>query len=305
MTFRTFWTTALVLAAMTPAACSRQPSDADQRLAELEKQLAETQQKLAEQGAKPDAAPPAATNPSGAPAAATVTQKPSAPPTQKPSAPPTQKPAAPALTKAEADKLVNQQQEVNAKQAETNAELQKQVEQLKPREYTLAAGTIIPVRTSSELSTARVKDGSSYEAILERDLKAGDVVLAPARSRVTGVVVTSDPGGRVKGTASLTIGVRSIVGPKGQVIAISTDTYEVDAASTKKKDAVRTGIATGVGALIGGIAGGGQGAAIGAGAGAAAGVGTNMATRGASAVIPAEELIEFRLTSPVTVVVQP
>jgi hypothetical protein len=194
---------------------------------------------------------------------------------------------------------------VNAQQAETNAQLQQQVEELKPREYTLAAGTIIPVRTSSELSTARLKDGSSYDGILERDLKSGDVVIAPARSRVTGVVVTSDPGGRVKGTASLTIGVRAIVGAKGQVIAVSTDTYAVDAESTKKKDAVRTGIATGVGALIGGIAGGGQGAAIGAGAGAAAGVGTNMATRGAAAVIPAEELIEFRLTSPVTVVVQP
>ena len=194
---------------------------------------------------------------------------------------------------------------MNAKQAETNAQLQQQVEALKPREYTLPAGTTVPVRTTSELSTGRVKDGSSFEAILERDLKSGDVVIAPARSRVTGVVVSSDPGGRVKGTASLTIGVRSIVGVKGQVIAVSTDTFAVDAESTKKKDAVRTGVATGVGALIGGIAGGGQGAAIGAGAGAAAGVGTNMATRGAAAVIPAEELIEFRLTSPVTVVVQP
>jgi len=47
------------------------------------------------------------------------------------------------------------------------------------------------------------------------------------------------------------------------------------------------------------------GAAIGAGAGAAAGVGTNMATRGAAAVIPAEELIELHLAAPVTVVLQP
>jgi hypothetical protein len=289
MTFRTVWTTVLVFAAVTATACSRQSSD-DQRLAELEKQLAETQQKLAEtgQGAKPDAVPPPANNPGAAPA------------TQKPTAGATQ-----GLSKAEADKLVGQQQEVNAKQADTNAQLQQQVEQLKPREYTLPAGTTIPIRTSSELSTAKLKDGSSYDAILERDLKSGDVVLAPARSRVSGVVVTSDPGGRVKGTASLTIGVRSIVGAKGQVIALSTDTYEVDAESTKKKDAVRTGVATGVGALIGGIAGGGSGAAIGAGAGAAAGVGTNLATRGAAAVIPAEELIEFKLTSPVTVVVQP
>ena len=38
---------------------------------------------------------------------------------------------------------------------------------------------------------------------------------------------------------------------------------------------------------------------------AAAGVGTNMATRGAAAVIPAETLLELKLTAPVTVVVQP
>jgi hypothetical protein len=304
---------------MTATACSRQSSDAEQRLAELEKQLAATQQKLAEstEGTKPDAAALAATNSSPAPAAAPATQKPASaaaqatPKPAPPSAPATPKPAPaapkpePGLTKAEADKLVSQQQAVNAKQADTNVQLQQQVEALKPREYTLPAGTTIPVRTSSELSTAKVKDGSSFDAILERDLTSGDVVIAPASSRVTGVVVSSDPGGRVKGTASLTIGVRAIVGPKGQVIAVSTDTYAVDAETTKKKDAVRTGIATGVGALIGGIAGGGQGAAIGAGAGAAAGVGTNMATRGAAAVIPAEELIEFRLTSPVTVVVQP
>jgi hypothetical protein len=289
MTFRTLWTTVLVLAAVTATACSRQSSDADQRLAELEKQLAETQQKLAE--SSPGAKPEAATPPAGAPAA------------PAPQKPPAGGPAA--QSQPEAEKLVTQQQEVNAKLAETNAQLQQQVEELKPREYTLPTGTTIPVRTSSELSTAKLKDGSSFDAILERDLKSGDVVLAPARSRVTGVVVTSDPGGRVKGTASLTIGVRSIVGAKGQVIAVSTDTYAVDAESTKKKDAVRTGIATGVGALIGGIAGGGQGAAIGAGAGAAAGVGTNMAARGAAAVIPSEELIEFKLTSPVTMVVQP
>ena len=67
----------------------------------------------------------------------------------------------------------------------------------------------------------------------------------------------------------------------------------------------RTGIMTGAGAVVGAIAGGGKGAAIGAGAGAAAGVGTNMATRGKAAVIPAETLMEFRLSAPSTVVYQP
>jgi len=198
-----------------------------------------------------------------------------------------------------------EQRAVNAQQAETNAQLQQQVEQLKPREFTLPAGTAIAVRTTGELSTSALSNGSTFDALLEHDLTSGDTILAKSGAHVTGVVVSSDPGGRVKGTASLSVAVRSIVGTRGTVIALKTDSYETEAESTKKKDATRTGIATGIGAIIGGIAGGGKGAAIGAGAGAAAGVGTNVATRGAAATIAAETLLEFRLTSPVTVVVQP
>jgi hypothetical protein len=44
-----------------------------------------------------------------------------------------------------------------------------------------------------------------------------------------------------------------------------------------------------------------DGAAIGAGAGAAAGTGTAMMTRGDPAVIPAESVLTFKLSAPVTV----
>ena len=141
--------------------------------------------------------------------------------------------------------------------------------------------------------------------MLEHDLKSGETVLAKAGARVNGFVVDSDPGGRVKGVASLSVGVRSIFGVKGNAIAVTTDSFTAEAQSTKKKDAVRTGVATGVGALIGGIAGGGKGAAIGAGVGAGAGVGTAVATRGDAAVIPAETLIDFKLVAPVKVTIQP
>jgi hypothetical protein len=271
---------AIILAAGLTAACNSSSPQSDDRTAELEKRLAETEQQLAEvteknqQPTPPDAAAPPAPQPQPS--------KPQRPPGSS-----------------------EQQRAVNAQQAETNARLQDQVEKLKPREFVLPVGTVVPIRTISELSTAQLSSGSVFEAHLEHDLKSGETVLAPARSRVTGFVVSSDPGGRVKGTASLTIGVRSIVGAKGNVMSVSTDSQTFDAESTKKKDAVRTGVATGVGAIIGGTAGGGSGAAKGAGAGAAAGVGLTLATRGAAAVLPAESLIEFRLTSPLTVVMQP
>ena len=200
---------------------------------------------------------------------------------------------------------VAEQKAINQRQAETNAQLQKEVERLKPRVVTLPAGTAIPVRTIAELSTKNLSDGSTFEAQLDQDLVAGDVVVAKAGSRINGVVVTSDPGGKVKGVASLTVAARAVVGTKDNIIALKTDSYTAEAKSTKKKDAVRTGVASGIGAVIGGIAGGGKGAAIGAGVGAGAGVGTSMATRGDPAVIPAEELIQLKTTAPVSITIQP
>lgn len=308
----------LVVATAFVAGCSSKTSETDERVAKLEQQLAETQKQLAAVKTTTEAAP---TRPAEQPAPARPATAPR-PKSTKPAAPkaPAGKPESQkyltieranqaseqyAKDKTAAQELVEQQRAVNAQQAETNVKVQQQVEQLKPREYTLPAGTVISVRTTGELSTSKLSNGSTFDALLEHDLKSGDTVLANSGSRVTGVVVESDPGGRVKGTASLSVGVRSVVGVRGTVITLRTDSYETVAESTKGKDATRTGIATGIGAIIGGIAGGGKGAAIGAGAGAAAGVGTNMATRGAAAVIPAESLLELRLTAPATVVLQP
>jgi hypothetical protein len=301
--------------------CSSKTSETDERVARLEQQLAETQKQLAEKNTAAEALPPAQ---AGAPAAAPPAAPVTIPQRKAAAAPPRQAPAGKpesqkyvtaeqgqrsaeqyAKDKNAAEQLVEQQKAVNAQQAETNAQVQQQVEQLKPREFTLPTGTAISVRTTGELSTSNLSNGSTFDALLEHDLRSGDTLLAKSGAHVTGVVVSSDPGGRVKGTASLSVAIRSVVGDRGTVIALKTDSYESEAENTKKKDVTRTGIATGIGAIIGGIAGGGKGAAIGAGAGAAAGVGTNMATRGAAATIPAEALLEFRLTSPVTLVVQP
>ena len=114
----------------------------------------------------------------------------------------------------------------------------------------------------------------------------------------------SDPGGKVKGKASISIALTSIAGKNGP-IAVSTSAHQALAKSTVKKDVGRGAIMTGAGAAIGAIAGGGKGAAIGAGIGGAAGVGTAMMTKGAPAEIPAESPLTFTLKSPVTVTVQP
>jgi hypothetical protein len=174
----------------------------------------------------------------------------------------------------------------------------------KPIEYVIPASTKINVRTTTPLSTKTEATGAAFAASLMEPIVVDGVTLAAAGSEVDGVVVLSDPGGRVKGKASISITLKSIAGKHGP-IAVQTNNREALAKGTVKKDVVRGGIMTGAGAAIGAIAGGGKGAAIGAGIGGAAGVGTAMATKGAPAVFPAESALTFTLKAPVTITVQP
>ena len=168
---------------------------------------------------------------------------------------------------------------------------------------TVPAGTQIVVRTTTTLSTKDLKSGDSFAATLEQPLAVDGVTLAAKGAEVEGVVVESDPGGRVKGVAQLSIALRSIHTAEGKV-DIQTGPHVAEAKSSVKKDVTRGAIMTGVGAAIGAIAGGGKGAAVGAGVGAGAGTATAMATRGEAATIPSETVLTFQLKAPVTVTVK-
>lgn len=171
---------------------------------------------------------------------------------------------------------------------------------LAPRQFTLSAGTSIPVRTVTSLSTKTAAPGDAFEATLTRDLLVDDYLVAPRGSTVTGRVTNSDPGGKVKGLASISVALTSISTANGP-ISIQTSAVGQQAKTTKRKDAAKIGIGAGIGAAIGAIAGGGKGAAIGAGIGGAGGTGMVLATKGDAAVIPSESLLTFRLSAPVTV----
>ena len=174
----------------------------------------------------------------------------------------------------------------------------------KPVTVTLPAGTAIPIRTTSTISTKTHQGGDAFAATLTKDLVVDGKMLATKGAEVSGVVADSDPGGRVKGRASISLRVRSIAGVQGP-IAVETGSYMAVAKSTVKRDVVRGGIMAGAGAAIGAIAGGAKGAAIGAGAGGAAGAGTAAATRGDPATVAAESVVTVKTTAPVTVTLQP
>jgi hypothetical protein len=171
-----------------------------------------------------------------------------------------------------------------------------------PKKYVVAAGTPISVRTTNSLSSKSVKTGDQFEATLENGISVEGHTVANRGATVTGTIVNADEGGRVKGKASLTLGLARLHLSNGQTVAIKTNSVVREAKSGTGKNLKRTGIATGAGAAIGAIAGGGRGAAIGAGVGAGAGVATNLATRGPAAEIPAETVLNFSLASQIVVV---
>jgi hypothetical protein len=157
------------------------------------------------------------------------------------------------------------------------------------------------VRTTSTLSTKSVEQGAAFAGSLAEPIEVDGTVIAARGANVTGRVVTSDDGGRIKGKAFIEIALTSLQLVNGETVAVETAPFGQEAKSSTKKDAAKVGIASGVGAAIGAIAGGGKGAAIGAGVGAGAGTGAVLATKGEAAVIPAESVISFRTQSPISV----
>jgi YMGG-like Gly-zipper len=157
------------------------------------------------------------------------------------------------------------------------------------------------VFTASTLSTKSNKTGEPFTGTLATAIVDGDWVIAQRGAAIGGVIVNSDPGGRVKGVASMTIKLNRLTLADGRTIPISTSSYVTKARTTKKKDAKKIGIGAGAGAVIGAIAGGGKGAAIGAGVGGGAGTAVALSTRGDPAVIPGESKLSFRLASAVKI----
>ena len=170
-----------------------------------------------------------------------------------------------------------------------------------PRQVTLNAGTLIPVRLIDGLTTQRNNTGDTFTGSLDKPLVVDGLVIAERGARVEGRVVTADKGGKVSGVASLALQLTRVHLSDGQTVSIQSDNFEKHAEQTRATDAAKVGGGAAIGAIIGAIAGGGKGAAIGAGAGGGVGAGDVLLTRGKPAALPSETRITFRLSTPVTI----
>jgi hypothetical protein len=156
----------------------------------------------------------------------------------------------------------------------------------------IPAGTAVSVRNDSELSSGSAKSGDTWHGTLVGDLVVNGKTLARNGAAVTGRVVKAKSSGRLSDPGELTLKLVSING-----ISVSSSTRYFKGSSHTKSNVAKIGGVTAAGALIGGLAGGGKGAAIGAGAGAAAGTGVAAGTGKKEAVVPAESVLDFTVST--------
>ena len=170
-----------------------------------------------------------------------------------------------------------------------------------PMRLTVPSGTTIPVTITQQLSTKNNDVGDGFTGELAGPVKtSGGATVFPRGAHVAGTVVGAKGRGRFKGAGDLAIQITSISGTP-----VSVGIYEKEEKGKGKRTAAMVGGGAGGGALIGGIAGGGKGALIGGLVGAGAGTVGSAFTGNKDIVIPAESVVDFRLTAPVTITVQP
>jgi len=165
---------------------------------------------------------------------------------------------------------------------------------------TIPAGTLLRVRLMEPINTARTQDGAYFEATAANDVYQNGVLAIPRGAVLTGQVIDVKRSGELKGSEELRLHLTNIqLG--GRSFPLSTDIWSSKGPNKAGYTASNTAGGAVIGALIGAIAGSGTGAAIGAGIGAAGGLAASSATKGPHVYLPAEALLEFHLTKPVTV----
>ncbi len=170
-----------------------------------------------------------------------------------------------------------------------------------PHVVTLAAGTNVFIRLGETLSSEENYTGDTFRGTLEQPIVLDGFIIADRGSKVLGQIVNAQRAGRIQGVSDLSLRLTEINTTDGQQVRIITDTFDKQGNRSRGEDAAKVAGGAALGAIIGALGGGGKGAAIGAGVGGAAGTGAVLATRGKTAMIPAETKLQFRLANPVTI----
>jgi hypothetical protein len=150
------------------------------------------------------------------------------------------------------------------------------------------------------VDSKHAEQGTPLDFTVIRDVTVNGWLAIPRGATVHGVVTESKNAGQLSGSPELALRLTSL--------DLGGRTYPLDSDEFRVKGPSKTGRTAGniiggavLGAIIGGAAGGGGGAAIGAVAGGTVGTAVSGAMHGPNAWIPAEALVTFRLSAPLTV----
>jgi hypothetical protein len=168
-----------------------------------------------------------------------------------------------------------------------------------PQKYVVASGTPVVVRIQQTISAKASNVGDTFSGTLAQSVVVHGVKVIRAGAPVTGTVVAAKGQGRFKGSGDLVIAVTRV-----GTYPVTTSSYEATSKGKGKRTAGFVGGGAGGGALIGGLAGGGKGALIGGLLGAGAGTAGAAFTGNKDITVPAESVVTFNLTQPITVVME-
>ena len=172
-------------------------------------------------------------------------------------------------------------------------------------ELTVASDSVIGLRVDTALSSERARVEDAVIASVTRDVRVGARIAIPAGARAQGEVTLVERGGRLRDRARLGIRFTSIVLEDGTRVPIETDTVYREGNDPSGESAAKVSASAIGGAIIGGILGGAKGAILGGTTGAGAGSAAVLVGGRNPARLPSGAPVTVRLTSPVTVTVEP
>ena len=151
----------------------------------------------------------------------------------------------------------------------------------------IATGTTLTVRLSDTLNSGSHATGHKFSGVLEGALSNNGITLAPAGSKVYGVISEAVRARRLAGSAKLMITITDI-NINGKITPVSVSAINALTESTAKGTVRKVGKGAAIGALANGSDGAKDGAAI--------GLGIAILKGGNQVVVPAGTLLDFKLT---------
>jgi len=167
----------------------------------------------------------------------------------------------------------------------------------------LPAGTNFVAVLQTQLATDVNTTGDAFVATTVDPIVVDGRTVAPAGSRIDGVLRDVQASGKIKNRAHMTLVFQEIVDSAGKPHVISAQPLTIQAASETRNDVLKIAAGGAVGAIIGAISGKKNGALIGAAAGAGAGTILVLATKGDDVELAQGVKLYVQMTGPTSFVV--